>query len=50
MASLVTTEIWLVCLKYSDSLVNVDEDTGLRFLLGLAEAGLLPGIIFYLSW
>jgi hypothetical protein len=27
-----------------------DEDTALRFLLGMAEAGLLPGIIFYLSW
>jgi hypothetical protein len=40
---------WYV-LTYLDSLVNVNEDTGLRFLLGLAEAGLLPGIIFYLSW
>ena len=40
---------WYV-LTYLDSLVNVNEDTGLRFLLGLAEAGLLPGIVFYLSW
>ena len=30
--------------------VPVDEDIGLRFLLGLAEAGLFPGIVFYLSW
>ena len=24
--------------------------TGLRFLLGLAEAGLYPGVVFYMSW
>ena len=25
-------------------------DSGLRFLLGLAEAGLYPGVVFYMSW
>ena len=50
MASLVTMEICLVRLYLLILTVPVDEDIGLRFLLGMTEAGLSPGIIFYLSW
>lgn len=30
--------------------LSIDLDPGLRFLLGLAEAGLYPGVVFYMSW
>ncbi len=50
MASLVTMEIFLVRPYILSFTVPVDEDIGLRFLLGFAEAGLYPGIVFYLSW
>ena len=50
MASLVTMEIFLVRFYLLGLTVPVDENLGLRLLLGLAEAGLPPGIIFYLSW
>ena len=30
--------------------MHVDKDTALRFLLGVAEAGMYPGAVFYLSW
>ena len=50
MASLVTMEICLVRPYLLSLTVPVDEDIGLRFLLGMTEAGLSPGIIFYLSW
>ena len=43
-------EICLVRLYLLSLTVPVDEDIGLRFLLGFAEAGLFPGIVFYLSW
>lgn len=29
---------------------NLSFLSALRFLLGLAEAGLYPGIVFYISW
>lgn len=29
---------------------NLNFLSALRFLLGLAEAGLYPGIVFYISW
>jgi hypothetical protein len=50
MASLVTMEIFLIRPCLLGLTVPVEEDIGLRFLLGLAEAGMPPGIVFYLSW
>ena len=50
MALLVIMEICLVRPYLLSLTVPVDEDIGLRFLLGLAESGMSPGMTFYLSW
>ncbi|KAI0283389.1 MFS general substrate transporter [Russula aff. rugulosa BPL654] len=41
--------VWGIVMTFHGFAHNYGDLIGLRFLLGLAEAGLLPGIIFYLS-
>ena len=50
MGSLQITQVSLVRDWISSGRQYYNMGTGLRFLLGLAEAGLYPGVVFYMSW
>ena len=50
MGSLQITQASLVRDWISSGRQYFNMGTGLRFLLGLAEAGLYPGVVFYMSW
>jgi len=41
--------VWGIAMTFHGFAHNYGDLIGLRFLLGLAEAGLFPGIVFYLS-
>ncbi|KAI0321126.1 MFS general substrate transporter [Amylostereum chailletii] len=43
------TFVWGIAMTFHGLARNYADLIGLRFLLGLAEAGLYPGIVFYLS-
>lgn len=45
-----TIFFWGVVMTLHGVASNYGGLIGLRFALGLAEAGLYPGIVFYLSW